>query len=364
MIKGNKGEWAELYAFLKILSDGKLPSADESLSIERDRFFEFLKLYWDDSLNGPLVYKLGGDDITILSPNDEVKKSVPKSKVSSVLARVFLQILKGKGRSFGIPIAEGVMKELLRSTLKAPSSEKADIFANILDRNTGTAELSGFSVKSMLTNQATLLNASGQTLFRYELKGIDEKDLDEVSSINSKNSSSKYVDRALKIIQLGGSFHFDSMVSKQFEQTLRKIDTLLPEFVAEMLVGFYTKQGHKLSELVSYLSRSETILEKYDFELSEEDYEFKLKQLLSASALGMQPSKPWDGMMRANGGYLVVVQSGDVLCYHAFNRDIFLNYLFNNTRFESPASRDAPILELTMVDGRVYADLKLQIRFT
>jgi len=130
-----------------------------------------------------------------------------------------------------------------------------------------------------------------------------------------------------------------------------------------MLVGFYTKNGNSLSDLVKYLSASKTILDKFDFELSREDYEFKLKQLLSASALGMQPSKPWDGMMRANGGYLIVVRSGDVLCYHAFNRDVFLSYLFNNTRFESPASRDAPILELNIVDGKIYTDLKLQIRF-
>jgi len=202
MLKGNKGEWAELYAFLKILSDGKLPSADENLSVEKGRFFEFLKLYWDDKSHGSLVYKVENDEIIILSPTDDVKKSVPKSKVSSTLTRAFSEILKGKGRSFSVPIAEDVMRELLRTSLKAPSSEKADIFANILDRNTGTSEVSGFSVKSMLANQATLLNASGQTLFRYEIRGITETQAKEITAINSSNSSSKYVDRALKILAL------------------------------------------------------------------------------------------------------------------------------------------------------------------
>jgi len=223
--------------------------------------------------------------------------------------------------------------------------------------------LSGFTVISESENKCLISPLSTNTLFRYEIRGITEAQAKEITAINSSNSSSKYVDRALKILALGGKFHFHSVPSFQFSQTLQKIDTLLPEFVAEMLVGFYTKNGNSLSDLVEYLSASKTILDKFDFKLSREDYEFKLKQLLSASALGMQPSKPWDGMMRANGGYLIVVRSGDVLCYHAFNRDVFLSYLFNNTRFESPASRDAPILEMDIIDGKVYTDLKLQIRF-
>jgi hypothetical protein len=223
--------------------------------------------------------------------------------------------------------------------------------------------LSGFTVISESENKCLILPLSTNTFFRYEIRGITAAQAKEITAINSSNSSSKYVDRALKILELGGKFHFHSVPSYQFSQTLRKIDTLLPEFVAEMLVGFYTKNGNSLSDLVKYLSASKTILDKFDFELSREDYEFKLKQLLSASALGMQPSKPWDGMMRANGGYLIVVRSGDVLCYHAFNRDVFLSYLFNNTRFESLASRDAPILEMDIIDGKVYTDLKLQIRF-
>jgi hypothetical protein len=35
MIKGNKGEWSEFYAFLKLLSDRKLFAADELKKITR-----------------------------------------------------------------------------------------------------------------------------------------------------------------------------------------------------------------------------------------------------------------------------------------------------------------------------------------
>lgn len=364
MLKGNKGEWAELYVFLKILSETKLASADENLEIEIGKFFEFLSLIWNDTLNGTLVYQFENNNIKILTLNDDLKKTMPRAQVTEKLGRIFSEIITSKGPSFSIPEAEQLMGNLLRTTLKAPSSEKADIFGTIIDRNTNTAELSGFSVKSMLQNQATLLNASGQTLFRYHLTGISPEQAAEISEIGNHNSKSKYIDRTKRILEYGGTFQFHSMLSQPFERTLRKIDTMLPEFVAEMLVGFFSKKGRSLDQLVNYLATSKTIDSNFNFSLDKDDYKFKLKQLLAASALGMQPKKIWDGMMRANGGYLILIQSGDVLCYHAFNRDVFLNYLFNNTAFESPAGRKSPYLEMIQIGDEIYTDLKLQIRFT
>lgn len=362
-LKGNKGEWAELYAFLKILSDGKLPSADSTLAIEEDRFFEFLKLYWNDKINGPLIYDISASSFEIKDPQGKLIDEVEVQEISSKLETIFTDILEGRGRSFAIPEAEGVLSLLHRTSLNAPSSDKADIFATILDRSTNTAELSGFSVKSMLKSRATLLNHSGQTLFRYQITGLTEEQAKRIEGINATNSNSKYLDKVAKIIELGGSFNFVGMSSNTFEKTLRKIDTMLPEFVAEMLVGFFSRKGSTLDELVEYLSLSHSLKQQFGFSLDKEDFEFKLKQLLSASALGMQPSKVWDGMMRANGGYLIVIRSGDVLCYHAFNRDVFLDYLFKNTKFESPGARTSPFLNMIFDGGKVYTDLKLQIRF-
>jgi HpaII restriction endonuclease. len=31
-LRGNKGEWSEIYTFLKLLADGKLYAADENLT--------------------------------------------------------------------------------------------------------------------------------------------------------------------------------------------------------------------------------------------------------------------------------------------------------------------------------------------
>ena len=48
----------------------------------------------------------------------------------------------------------------------------------------------------------------------------------------------------------------------------------------------------------------------------------------------MSATKPWDGVEQVNGGYIVVKSDGDVLCYHANDREEFREYLFRNTVFE------------------------------
>lgn len=36
MLKGNRGEWSEVYAFLRILADGEIEPADANLNVLND----------------------------------------------------------------------------------------------------------------------------------------------------------------------------------------------------------------------------------------------------------------------------------------------------------------------------------------
>ena len=94
-------------------------------------------------------------------------------------------------------------------------------------------------------------------------------------------------------------------------------------------------------------------------------YEYKVKNFLTASALGMVPHTPWNGRYEANGGYLVVKDNGDLLCYHFYDRNLFEDYLFYNTKTDSPsATRNRyAILYKEKNDDRLYFKLNLQVRF-
>lgn len=45
----------------------------------------------------------------------------------------------------------------------------------------------------------------------------------------------------------------------------------------------------------------------------------KIKRFLFASALGMIPSKAWEGQEDANGGYIIVKPEGEIATLHIFD---------------------------------------------
>lgn len=59
MNKFNKGEWSELYAFMKLLNDGKIYSADENVNKISNVYFPIIKLIRDEAGNKELDYKPG-----------------------------------------------------------------------------------------------------------------------------------------------------------------------------------------------------------------------------------------------------------------------------------------------------------------
>ena len=92
-------------------------------------------------------------------------------------------------------------------------------------------------------------------------------------------------------------------------------------------------------------------------------YIYKFKKLLCAIALGMVPSKPWDGYDEANGGYIIVKTDGEVLAYHIYNRNAFEDYLLNNTTFERASSSRHEYGLIYEESEEYYLKLNLQIRF-
>jgi hypothetical protein len=44
MITGNKGEWSEIYVFLKLLADGKLNAADANLNAIPGVYYPIIKI--------------------------------------------------------------------------------------------------------------------------------------------------------------------------------------------------------------------------------------------------------------------------------------------------------------------------------
>ena len=93
--------------------------------------------------------------------------------------------------------------------------------------------------------------------------------------------------------------------------------------------------------------------------------------------MGMTTEEAWTGVYDATGGQIIVKDSGDIVCYHIYEQNRFLNYLLDSTYFEQPTtSEDAshpghvrPNAKKDFNYGWVYAEggqywlkLNLQVR--
>jgi len=116
-----------------------------------------------------------------------------------------------------------------------------------------------------------------------------------------------------------------------------------------------------VADLTMELSKNKLMQQKFGLSLT--NYEYKIKNFLDAIALGMVPSKSWDGFSKAHGGYIVVKENGDVVCYHLYNRDEFRSYLFENTKFDAPSTTRYGYGELYEENDKLFFKLNLQIRF-
>lgn len=356
MLTGNKGEWSEIYALFKLLADKKLVPGDANLKKIEELIYPIIKIIRNESC-GNFEYEVDGDLIVVTGGQEKLRIPVSKFLEKS---KQLLAYIKGAEGTFGIPEIEEFMTSIYCKTLKSKSTSKTDIRIVIHDQTINQKTELGFSIKSQVGKDSTILNAGKTTNFIYQILGF-KPTTDEVKFINNIDTKSKIKDRVEEIKMRGGNFKFVAMENKIFNNNLVLIDSLLPNIVAEILKTYYTTTLNSIKDLTSHINIANPL--NYDTQFSHTFYEYKVKRFLTDVALGMTPSKVWTGVYDANGGYLIVKENGDVLCYHIYNKNQFEDYLFANTKLETASSTRHDFAQLYQVDGQYYFKLNLQIRF-
>lgn len=357
MITGNKGEWSEVYTLLKVISDKQLFGGDSNLKKIEALIFPIIKVLRDET-NGTFEFSYDDDLVIVKNGKEEIRISVLEFQSQ---AHFLLNKLKEKTKStFSIPEIENFINSFDSHSLKAKSSVKSDIRIVIHDQRTGTNPELGFSIKSQLGGASTLLNAGKTTNFIFNINNLNltQKQIIEINEIETR---SKIKDRIEKLCQLGGSLEFKKTESSIFGNNLVLIDSALPKILAESLHLFFTSTFSTIVELTNQISTKNPL--DYNLETNHPFYSYKIKRFLTDVALGMMPSKVWTGELDATGGYLVVKENGEVLCYHIYNRNEFEDYLFTNTKLETASSTRHEFGKIYEDNGKLYFKLNLQIRF-
>lgn len=358
-IKGNIGEWSEIYTLLKVLGDENLYAGDESIEKLKDVVYPVLKVLRTES-TGEFEYSLN-QNVVFITSNGNKLLDLPVAEFAKKSQKTLEQILKNKKQkntTFSIPEIEQFMGLIHCKSLKASSSQKTDITIVIHDEKTNQQPVLGFSIKSQLGNPSTLLNAGKTTNFKYKVQGLSNTQMLEVNSIENPK---KLLKRVSKIKELGGAFEFERISNTVFSNNLILIDSLLPDIISEIILNFYSTSSSKFSDLVDELEKLNPL--GFDNTNKHLFYTYKIKKMLTDIALGLTPAKVWTGKYDATGGYLIVKDDGELLCYHLYNKNAFEDYLFSNTKLDTASTSRYDFGELYEESGNMYFNLNLQIRF-
>ena len=360
-LTGNIGEWSEIYTLLKLLGEGKVYAGDQDLEKIKELVYPIIMIIRQEKEN-VYDYKCEQADVVI--------QTADGTELLRLSANTFLNeaesLLKAmhekpaKMRSFPIARTQAFMDKIYCKTLKASSSDKTDIRIVLHDQRTKLNNEMGFSIKSQLGSDSTLLNASGATNFTYQVQGYDFTD-EEIEKINAISTKSKIIDRIAAIRSKGGKLVFDHVDNAVFDRNLAMLDCCLDKVIAQLLIEQFNTGARMFHELAEALAETNPLAFAGDD--AEGMYIYKLKHLLTSAALGMMPSKKWNGRYDANGGYLVVKKDGEILCYHFYDKNRFEDFLFKNAYLDrGKTGRHGYASLYRGDDGNVYFKLNLQIR--
>jgi hypothetical protein len=359
MITANKGEWSELYTLFKILGEKRIYSGDGQLN-RLDTFYPVISVIRDE-LNRHLVYTLNNDIVVLTEEGNEFLR-ISVSDFLDEATKLFSEIRNVSNKSaFPIPSLDSFLSKINCQKVKAKSQDKADIHVVIHDYHTGMQPELGFSIKSEAGSSPTLLNASEATLFKYRIKGADFDD-EKMEAINGIDTKRKIQDRVNAINKENCELEFVEVSHKTFSNNLRMIDGQMPEIIAWLMANSYLRRDMNLATAVEQIKRLNPL--KYDDSCGHDFYGYKVRSLLVVTALGMLPATTWNGRYDATGGYIVVKDDGDIICFHIYDRNMLEDYLFNNTKFETPTGKRYCLGKIYKEkDGQYYFNLVLQIRF-
>lgn len=327
---GNAGEWGELYALLKLLADGSFYSADRNLNIINEEKFPVIAAYRNDQMDDQVIsFEIDKESKRISVSLHDKQTSFSQESFKNHALHI-LQETKKKRKE--LPELLEFWASVFYPKFKEKSESKSDLGVKIYDPRVKVEKRLGFSVKSKVGSDPTLFNSNGTaTNLRYKIHGYDKlsaEDKEYANTVSNKKLIRHLYDKGCTLSFLG-------MADERFHNNIRMIDSSFDQILGEAVLHSYVMTGGKMSEVVDHLNKANPC--KYP-SAENNFYEYKTRQFLLAAALGMTSVSVWQGIIDATGGFIVVREDGELLCYHIYNWNDLQDYLFDKTYFDQPST--------------------------
>ena len=374
-IKGmtlNKGEWAEFYVMLKLLGEGKLYTADKMLKKKLDSYLDILKVIRQEYETQVLEYIVDekGAAVTIKPQgSDEVFEVVPMRQFSENALTLFNSIKHAKGSSVAAPDSVCEFAQFIYvSKPKAPAVKalkklfggKNDIIIEVRDGQTAIVSVMGFSIKSKFGQNATLFNAGSSSQFLFKLSNCNDQTMAEFNAIKDGNGRGwSLCKEYLSSHNIG--MEFDRTQYPTYGNNLFLVRESMAKILAWCVYDrlVVSSTGYGVMETVERMAEANPLRVPSPAIY----YEKALKDFLMAGFTGMTAGNEWDGKEQVNGGYIVVMDDGDVICYHSSDRETFRDYLYRNTYFEYVSADKYLWSRIIKIGGEYFLPLNISVRF-
>lgn len=374
-IKGkklNKGEWAEFYVMLKLLGEGKLYMADKLLKKNYKNYLDVLKVIRQEYPSQVLEYIINEKNSEVYIKAQDTKEtlaSVPIIEFQNNARTLFDSIKDMKGSS--VPAPDSVCefaKVIYVSKPKAPSVKslkkqfggKNDIFIEVRDGQTSIVSVMGFSIKSKFGKNPTLFNAGSSSQFLYKLTGCSDNLMQEFNAISDKGGRGWSKCKEY-LLSHGMTIEYTKTQNPIYSENLllirESMDKIMAWCVKDRLID--SPKDYRVMETVERM----TVVNPLKVPNPRVYYEKAVKDFLMAGFTGMTAGKRWDGKEQVNGGYIAVMDDGDVICYHSNDREAFRDYLYRNTHFEYVSADKYNWSRIMKIAGEYYLPLNISVRF-
>lgn len=353
--EATKKEWCELYAFFRLLADGKVvlgtPEAKKSEN------YCPVSLIQREEHDGTRRYYIEKEVIRI--EGETGTKTLPREDFG-VVAGLILQAVKSSAEN-DVTSPDGVEEFLDEASiydLEAKTEDRTDFSVAFWHPE---SPLTGLNVRSRLSAMNPLLDGGRAANLKLEQSGIKFA-TPTVNKINAlPESPNEVAERMMLIERLGGILKYSDVADRVFRSNLQMIDLHFPRVLIEMVRMMHLDGITRISELTEMIKQINPLKIKDELINKHCFYEFKVKQFLMALALGMRPAKIYNGQDSAVEGILLVDGSGEVLCYHKSEKETMENFLFLNTRLEKGSLDKDKYGFLEKENGTYYFKLNAKI---
>lgn len=352
--KLNKGEWSEVYAFIKIAGEGKLNVGDSDLNIKTNESYKIFKIIKEDD---DRVLEITNDDVIIKDVDEKLKIiEINKQDFKNLSKKLLNTIKSSTKKTFEANTVKEFLNNIGITQLKGSCNKKPDIVLDVQKNIDLIRRKLNFSIKSQIGNPATILNASQKTNFIYDVVDIELSD-QQIDELNGKNPKTIIN----SILSQGGKLKYSRINDATFESNIKSIDSLLPEILSELLVYTYKsgiKGVHEVFKNVELrIPAGYTNDQFYNYALK------RIKEMIYLSATTMITNDDFYNGERINGGIIIVNVNGELICYDLYNIDDFKEYLYKNMKFESPSRSRHQYAKIYRENNDLKFKLNLQIRY-